>query len=109
MKNLYIHNLTELLIYPGLAGVFVPLLSIWTMIFLLVLISVYDMWAVWHSGIMQKMAKYQINKLKIFSGFFCLIENFIQELAPRSSRFFVVKLICGISQMLSLLIKNEDP
>jgi len=28
------------------------------------------MWAVWHSGIMQKMAKYQINELKIFSGFF---------------------------------------
>jgi presenilin-like A22 family membrane protease len=28
------------------------------------------MWAVWHSGVMQKMAKYQINELKIFSGFF---------------------------------------
>jgi hypothetical protein len=28
------------------------------------------MWAVWHSGIMQKMAKYQINKVKAFSGFF---------------------------------------
>ena len=28
------------------------------------------MWAVWHSGIMQKMAKYQINKLKIFAGLF---------------------------------------
>ena len=28
------------------------------------------MWAVWHSGVMQKMAKYQINNLKIFGGFF---------------------------------------
>jgi len=28
------------------------------------------MWAVWHSGIMQKMAKYQIDKLNVFSGFF---------------------------------------
>ena len=28
------------------------------------------MWAVWRSGIMQKMAKYQIDKLNIFSGFF---------------------------------------
>ena len=37
---------------------------------LLILISVYDAWAVWHSGIMQKMAKYQINRLNIFSGFF---------------------------------------
>jgi hypothetical protein len=28
------------------------------------------MWAVWKSGVMQKMAKYQISELKIFSGFF---------------------------------------
>jgi len=50
--------------------VFVPILNIYTVSFLLILISVYDMWAVWHSGIMQKMAKYQIQKLNIFSGFF---------------------------------------
>jgi presenilin-like A22 family membrane protease len=69
-KNFLVHNFTELLIYPGIAAVFVPLLNIYTVIGLLILISIYDMWAVWHSGIMQKMAKYQINKLKIFSGFF---------------------------------------
>jgi hypothetical protein len=28
------------------------------------------MWAVWRSGLMQKMAKYQIESLNIFSGFF---------------------------------------
>jgi len=69
-RSFIIHNSTELFIYPGIAAVFVPLLNIWTVIILLILISIYDMWAVWHSGIMQKMAKYQINKLKIFSGFF---------------------------------------
>lgn len=69
-RNFLIHNATELVIYPSIAAVFVPLLNFWTIIFLLILISVYDMWAVWHSGIMQKMAKYQINELKIFSGFF---------------------------------------
>ena len=69
-RNILVHNGTELLIYPGIAAIFVPLLNIWTIILLLILISVYDMWAVWHSGIMQKMAKYQINTLKIFSGFF---------------------------------------
>jgi len=68
--NFLIHNLTELIIYPGIASVFVPILSIWTVSALLIVISVYDIWAVWHSGIMQKMAKYQIDKLKIFSGFF---------------------------------------
>jgi presenilin-like A22 family membrane protease len=69
-RNIIVHNLTELLIYPGVAAVFVPILNIWTIIILLILISIYDMWAVWHSGIMQKMAKYQMNKLKIFSGFY---------------------------------------
>lgn len=69
-RDVIIHNLTELLIYPGIAAVFVPLLNIWTMIILLILISIYDMWAVWKSGIMQKMAKYQMDNLKIFQGFF---------------------------------------
>jgi len=69
-RNFVVHNVTELFIYPGIAAVFVPLLNVWTIIILLILISVYDMWAVWHSGIMQKMAKYQIDHLKIFSGFF---------------------------------------
>ena len=69
-RNFLVHNSTELLVYPGIAAVFVPILNIWTIIVLLILISIYDMWAVWHSGIMQKMAKYQIQKLNIFSGFF---------------------------------------
>lgn len=68
--NFIVHNVTELLIYPGIATVFVPILNLWSVIVLLIIISIYDMWAVWHSGIMQKMAKYQINNLKIFSGFF---------------------------------------
>lgn len=69
-QNFLVHNLTELFIYPGIAVIFVPILNVWTIVFLLLLISVYDMWAVWRSGIMQKMAKYQIKELKIFSGFF---------------------------------------
>jgi len=69
-RNFIIHNITELLIYPGIATIFVPILNIWSVLILLLIISAYDIWAVWHSGIMQKMAKYQINKLKVFSGFF---------------------------------------
>ncbi len=68
-RNFLIHNLTELMIYPSIAAVFVPLLNFWTVLIILGLISIYDMWAVWRSGIMQKMAKYQMNELKIFSGF----------------------------------------
>ena len=69
-RNISVHNATELLIYPGIATVFIPLLNIWTVVILLILISIYDMYAVWHAGFMQKMAKYQIEKLRIFSGFF---------------------------------------
>jgi len=69
-NNLLVHNATELLVYPGIAAVFVPILNIWTIVILLIVISIYDMWAVWHSGIMQKMAQYQIQKLNVFSGFF---------------------------------------
>jgi len=69
-RNFLIHNATELFIYPGIAAVFVPILNFYTVIILLLVISAYDMWAVWHSKVMQKMAKFQINKLKVFSGFF---------------------------------------
>jgi presenilin-like A22 family membrane protease len=69
-RNFLIHNSTELFVYPGIAAVFVPILNVFTIICLLILISIYDMWAVWKSGIMQKMAKYQIQKLNIFGGFF---------------------------------------
>ena len=69
-RNMFVHNGTELLIYPGIASVFIPILNIWTIIILLIIISLYDMYAVWHSGFMQKMAKFQIQKLKLFSGFF---------------------------------------
>lgn len=69
-QNMIVHNLTELFVYPGIAAVFIPILNIYTIVILLILISIYDMWAVWHSGVMQKMAKYQINKVKAFSGFF---------------------------------------
>jgi len=69
-RDIIIHNATELFIYPGIASVFVPMLGIWSISILLVLISLYDIYAVWHSGIMQKMAKFQIRELRLFAGFF---------------------------------------
>ena len=67
--HVLVHNITELLIYPGIAAVFVPILTPITVIALLILISFYDMWAVWKSGIMQKMAKFQMEELRLFGGF----------------------------------------
>lgn len=75
--NFYVHNLTELIIYPGISVVIVSLIynpfnitaSLIFILLLLVLISLYDAWAVWKSGIMQKMARYQMEELRIFGGF----------------------------------------
>ncbi|MBS3091435.1 hypothetical protein J4217_03250 [Candidatus Pacearchaeota archaeon] len=69
-RNMIIHNLTELMVYPGIAAIIVPLLNLPMTVILLVLISVYDIYAVWQAGFMQKMAKYQIEKVKVFAGLF---------------------------------------
>ncbi len=71
-RNMLIHNITEVFVYPGIASIFIPLLgtTIWTAVVLLIIISLYDMYAVWHAGFMQKMAQYQIQKVRIFTGFF---------------------------------------
>lgn len=84
-RNIWVHNLTEFFVYPGIAAVFVPILNVYTVILLLILISIYDIWAVWHSGIMQKMAKYQIKKLKVFSGFF--VPYFTKELREKIKKW----------------------
>src|SRR3989338_7139715 len=77
------------MIYPGIAVVFIPLLNIWTIIILLILISLYDAWAVWHSGFMQKMANFQINELKIFGGFFVPYLNKKQRAQVKNARLLM--------------------
>ncbi len=66
--NTYVHNLTELFIYAGLAVIFVPILNTISVIILLILISLYDMYAVWKSKHMIKLAKFQTQS-KVFAGF----------------------------------------
>lgn len=65
--NLYIHNLTELFVYSGLAVIFVPILNVFYAFILLLALSLYDMYAVWRSKHMIKMAKFQ-TKSGIFAG-----------------------------------------
>src|SRR3989344_759274 len=65
--NIYIHNLTELFIYGGLAAIFVPVLSIFSVSILMILIAIYDMIAVWKTKHMIKLAKFQASS-KTFAG-----------------------------------------
>ena len=67
--NVIIHNLTEIFIYGGLAAIFVPVMNLFAAIALLVLISIYDAYAVWKSKHMVKMADFQ-TKSNIFAGLF---------------------------------------
>lgn len=68
LPNFVVHNMSELFIYGGLAVIFVPMLTPLYAVLLLVLLSVYDMYAVWKSKHMIKMAKFQA-KSGIFAGF----------------------------------------
>ena len=65
--NPVIHNTTEVFIYGGLAAIFVPLMNVFAAFMLLILISIYDMIAVWKSKHMVKMAKFQTAS-KVFAG-----------------------------------------
>jgi presenilin-like A22 family membrane protease len=65
--NFYVHNLTELFIYGGLAIIFAPLFNLVSVIILLIIISIYDAYAVWKSKHMITMAKSQ-TKAKVFAG-----------------------------------------
>lgn len=65
--NVFVHNLTELFVYGGLAAIFVPILNVFYAFLLLVALSLYDMYAVWQSRHMIVMAKFQA-KSGIFGG-----------------------------------------
>jgi presenilin-like A22 family membrane protease len=65
--SVIIHNITEIFIYGGLVAIFVPVLNVFWAFMLLLVISVYDMIAVWKSGHMIKLAKAQ-TEAKVFAG-----------------------------------------
>ncbi|MEM4282271.1 MAG: presenilin family intramembrane aspartyl protease [Candidatus Woesearchaeota archaeon] len=91
--NLFIHNATELFIYPGLAAIFVPIINLFAMFVILLLISAYDAYAVWKSRHMIRMAKWQA-KAGIFAGL--LIPHSLPKPAPKGLRFRKVRIKAAI-------------
>ncbi len=67
-RDIIAHNLSELFVYAGIAVIFLPLLNLQIIIALLLLISLYDVIAVFKTGHMVEMAKFQIQKLGIIAG-----------------------------------------
>ena len=65
--NPIIHNITEIFVYAGLAAVFVTIFNLKSISILLVLISLYDMYAVWKSKHMITLANAQ-SDAQLFAG-----------------------------------------
>lgn len=84
--NLFVQNFTEIFIYGGLAAIFVPLFNLWSIIILLFLISAYDMYAVWKSKHMIKLAQSQA-KAKIFAGLLIPYQIRLGKLKEKIKKF----------------------
>ncbi len=65
--NFLVQTGTELFVYSGLAAIFVPLFSLSSISILLVIIAIYDAYAVWKSKHMITLVKSQA-QAKIFAG-----------------------------------------
>ena len=65
--NFWVQNFSEIFVYGGLAAIFVPLLNLTSVSILLVLIALYDAYAVWKSKHMITLAKSQ-TQAKVFAG-----------------------------------------
>ena len=65
--NIIVHNITEVFIYGGLAAIFVPIMNLYAVFMLLLLISCYDIYAVWKSKHMVTLAKFQTSS-NVFAG-----------------------------------------
>jgi presenilin-like A22 family membrane protease len=67
--NVIMHNLTEMLVYGGIAALLVPVINLFSAIALLVLISGYDAYAVWKSRHMVTLAQFQ-KTTNLFAGLY---------------------------------------
>jgi presenilin-like A22 family membrane protease len=79
--NIWIHNITEVLVYSGIAILIAPIFNLFYATLLLIAIAVYDAWAVWHSKHMVRMANFQTES-RLFAGLFIPYERGRTSMAP---------------------------
>jgi len=94
--NIIIHNLTEIFVYTGLTIIILPFLNITSAITLLIVISIYDMYAVWKSKHMIKLAKFQ-TKSRVFAGL-------MLQYAPKTTK----KKVRGTSNKKNAILGGGD-
>ncbi|MBW3011524.1 hypothetical protein KY326_04870 [Candidatus Woesearchaeota archaeon] len=90
--NVILHNLTEIFIYAGIAAILVPIIKyLWVAILILVIISVYDFWAVFKSKHMILLAKEQA-KHRVFAGLLLPYGGKIKKLTESEIKKKKIKL-----------------
>ncbi len=67
-RSVWFHNITEVLVYAGVAAILVPVMNIFAGIMLLVIVSIYDFYAVYKSKHMVTLAEAQ-SSMDFFAGF----------------------------------------
>jgi presenilin-like A22 family membrane protease len=105
--NIYVHNFTELFIYGGLAAIIVPIINLTSAFFLLLAISLYDMFAVWQSKHMVKMAQYQTEN-KMFAGLILNYKKDADNNQERKVRLKVIKAPIAAKKAMPAPAKKEE-
>lgn len=87
--NPWVHNLTEIFMYAGIALIIVPIFTlVWAMLLLLI-ISIYDVIAVWHSKHMVTMAEAQ-KEQKLFAGLFVPKKEIVDDANNNTSNTTII-------------------
>jgi presenilin-like A22 family membrane protease len=73
-KDIYVHNMGEILLYGGVVALFAPVLNVTSVIILILAIAVYDFIAVNLTKHMVKLAKTQ-QSLGVFTGLIVINKN----------------------------------
>jgi len=107
--NIYVHNFTELFLYGGLAAIIINILNFTSVIILLILISIYDIYAVWKSKHMVEMAKFQTSN-RMFAGLmmpYKAVSSNDQEAEPKKKRVHI-KQVSARSEKKSDIETEKD-
>lgn len=104
-RDIYIHNLGEILVYGGVVALFAPILNFWTALILLILMSIYDYIAVFITKHMINLAKMQ-GELGIFSGLMVRNKDEIAILGGGDIAFTLLFAVVVLKQfgMISALL-----
>jgi len=97
----YFGNISELIIYPSIAIMLLPFLNVFSAILLLLVISFYDVFAVYYSKHMITMAKTQM-ETNIFSGI-RIVSKKESAIVGGGDIAFIMLLVCAVFRDYGLI------